>query len=69
MGGGWRCSSTGKHDQPLKSGFLLYPSWSQWVPSVTVRGARNLCSSAPYANDTALPWGFITFLEERKDYV
>lgn len=33
------------------------------------RGARNLCSSAAYANDTALPWGFITFLEERKDYV
>lgn len=33
------------------------------------RGARNLCSAAAYANDTALPWGFITFLEERKDYV
>lgn len=46
MGGGWRCSSTGKHDQPLKSGFLLYPSWSQWVPPVTA-GALETCVLQP----------------------
>lgn len=46
MGGGWRRSSTGKHDQPLKSGFLLYPSWSQWVPPVTA-GALETCVLQP----------------------